>query len=247
MLAKAPPFTILDCVESTNNYAMGQVNSELSMDGSAWFAYEQTAGKGRRNKQWKADKGKNITMSIAVNTSSIAVYRQFQISVAIALACTDLFKKYTSVEAKIKWPNDIYLNDRKAGGILIENILKGSVWQWCIIGTGININQQVFDQELNKAISLFMITKKQTDVIEAAKLLQHLVIHRIEKVKGGEGVQQLEEYNRILYKKNEQVKLKKGNITFDTTIKEVNAEGKLITTDVMERSFDFDEIEWIIT
>ena len=72
-------------------------------------------------------------------------HRQFQLSVAVALGCFDLFQKYAVSKSFIKWPNDIFINDSKAGGILIENVIKGKIWQWAVIGMGLNINQQNFE------------------------------------------------------------------------------------------------------
>ena len=87
------------------------------------------------------------------------------------LGCLDFFSKYIKENVKIKWPNDIFINDRKAGGILIENVIKGNLWQWAVIGIGLNINQENFEKENLKAISLKQITGKNYDVIELAKEL----------------------------------------------------------------------------
>ncbi len=134
MHAASNSFTILNRVDSTNNYAMGMIRDGIAKHGDAWFSYDQTHGKGRRGKTWKADKGKNIILSIAVNTSLLDVSRPFFISIAATLGSIDLFKKYAGDETAIKWPNDIFWNDRKAGGILIENSIQGSKWQWSVIG-----------------------------------------------------------------------------------------------------------------
>ena len=166
-------FMILTSVDSTNNYAMASIRDGIAKHGYACFSYEQTHGKGRRGKVWRTEKGKNIILSIVVNTSFLTVYQQFYLSAAVSLGCIDLFKKYAGDETKIKWPNDIFWNDRKAGGILIENVIKGNVWQWSVIGIGININQTEFNLDtVFKPVSLKQITWKDFDVIELAKELQ---------------------------------------------------------------------------
>ena len=76
------------------------------------------------------------------------------------LAAHDFFSHYVFNNAFIKWPNDLYWRDRKAGGILIENIIRGKDWQSAVAGIGININQTSFDPDITNAISLKQITGK---------------------------------------------------------------------------------------
>ncbi len=238
--------TILNSVDSTNNYAMGLIRDGVAKHGDAWFSYEQTQGKGRRGKVWKAEKGKNIILSIAVKTSFLTILQQFHLSVAASLGCIDFFKKHAGDETKIKWPNDIFWNDRKAGGILIENVIKGNMWQWAVIGIGININQTDFDLDtVFTPVSLKQITGKEYYVIELAKELYEAVMKRYEELQKNEFEKVLAEYNQYLFSIEKKVKLKKHNVVFETTIKGVSPQGKLITADVIEREFDFDEVEWI--
>lgn len=239
-------FIILESVDSTNNYAMQQVHAGLARDGNAWFAIEQTKGKGRGARRWEANKGENIILSIAINTMWLRIYEQFQLSAAVSLACYDLFKNYDSAHTKIKWPNDIFWNDRKAGGILIENVIKGNIWQWSVIGIGINVNQTSFTIEKNQPVSLKEITGKEYDPVVLGRELHKHVIKRLNELKEHNFKRMLDEYNAVLYKKNERVKLKKQNIIFETTIKNVSDNGQLITVDTLERSFSFDEIEWML-
>lgn len=246
MTNAANPLTILASVDSTNNYAMGQVRNGLAKPGQAWFSYEQTHGKGRRGKVWKAEKGKNIILSIAVTTHFLTVYQQFQLSTAVSLGCIDFFIKYAGDETKIKWPNDIFWNDRKAGGILIENLVKGNDWQWAVIGIGLNINQTQFDLDnVFKPVSLKQITGKDFDVVALAAELYTDIIKRFEDLQKNGFEKMLFEYNEHLFRKDKKAKLKKDNAIFETTIKGVSAEGKLLTADTMEREFDFDEVEWV--
>ena len=246
MHADTNSLLILDSVDSTNNYAMGIVRKGLASHGNAYFAHEQTNGKGRRGKVWKTDKGKNITLSIIVDPHFLAVTRQFQLSVAVSLSCLDLLKKYAGDEVKIKWPNDVFWNDRKAGGMLIENVIKSNVWQWAVIGIGININQTDFDVSNNfLPVSLKQITGKDFDVIELSRELCCAVLNRIEELKTNGFEKMLTEYNKNLFKLNEKVKLKKGNIVFETTVKGVSSQGKLITVNAIERQFGFDEVIWL--
>ena len=238
-------FTILASVDSTNNYAMGIIRDGLAVSGNAVFSYEQTQGKGRRGKSWNAEKGKNIMLSIILAPGNLTIYQQFHLNVAVSLGCTDLFKKYAGDKTKIKWPNDIFWNDRKAGGILIENVIKGNVWQWSVAGIGLNINQTEFQMDaVFLPVSLKQITGKEFNVVELAKELQQAVLHRQNELQSGRFLQMLDEYNEYLFGLHKKVRLKKGNAIFETIIKGVSAQGKLITFDTIEREFDFDEVEW---
>jgi BirA family biotin operon repressor/biotin-[acetyl-CoA-carboxylase] ligase len=237
-------FTILDTVGSTNNYAMQQVYDGLAKHGMAWFAKEQTAGKGQRGKNWTGQKGKNIAMSLVLEPEKFKIASQFHLSALVALSCAEFLKTHAGGEIKIKWPNDLYWRDRKAGGILIENKLQGKIWKWAVVGIGINVNQDSFSQDLKHAISLKQVTGKTFDVIELAKQLQMLLMKNLKTGKTMDETTQ--HYNKELYKKDEQVTLKKANIKFDTIIKSISAQGKLQTVDAIEREFDFGEVEWVL-
>ncbi|MEO8860198.1 MAG: biotin--[acetyl-CoA-carboxylase] ligase [Ginsengibacter sp.] len=126
-------FTILESVDSTNNYAMALVKKGLASSDEAVFSMEQTAGKGRRGKSWQSKMGENIILTIIAEMQWLPVQKQFQVSVAVAVGCVAFFSKYTKESIKIKWPNDIFINDRKAGGVLIENVIHGSLWQWPLL------------------------------------------------------------------------------------------------------------------
>jgi len=224
---------------------MGMIRDGVAKHGGAWFTSEQTQGKGRRGKTWQSETGKNIALSIAVKAGILTLYQQFQLTVAAALACHNFFKKYAGDRTEIKWPNDILWNDRKAGGILIENVLKGTEWQWAVIGIGLNINQTRFDiSSVFTPVSLKQITGKEYDIVDLAKQLHVEVMESYDTLQNNGFEKMLEEYNRNLYGMDRKVKLKKGNVVFETTVKGVTAGGELITMDTMERKFNFDEVEW---
>ncbi|MEP7253072.1 MAG: biotin--[acetyl-CoA-carboxylase] ligase, partial [Ginsengibacter sp.] len=99
-------FIVLETVDSTNNYAMALVQNGEANSGDAVFALDQTAGKGRRGKQWESTKGENIILTVITAMEWLSVLNQFQVSVAVALAGYELISRYTNEEIKIKWPND---------------------------------------------------------------------------------------------------------------------------------------------
>ncbi|MBX2932962.1 MAG: biotin--[acetyl-CoA-carboxylase] ligase [Ferruginibacter sp.] len=236
-------FNILDTVDSTNIYAMKQIHAAMATHGMAWFAREQTAGKGQRGKSWKSEKDKNIALTLVVEPGRLQFNNQFQVSAAVALACFEFFSNYAGDETKIKWPNDLYWRDRKAGGILIENIIQGKNWKWALVGIGININQTKYNDALKNPVSLKQITGKDFDVMELAKVLHGLLMKYINGLKQDDSI--ISAYNQNLYKQNHLVTLKKEGEVFETVIKEVSATGQLVTVDARERQFDFGEVEWV--
>ena len=172
-------FTILDTVDSTNNYAMATINDGLAKHGMAWFANEQTAGKGQRGKNWASEKEKNIAMSLVLEPEKLKISSPFHLSAVVALACFEFLSGYIDGETKIKWPNDLFWRDRKAGGVLIENKMQGKTWKWAVVGSGININQIFFDKNLLNAVSLKQITGRTFNVVDLANELQRLLMLRL--------------------------------------------------------------------
>lgn len=245
------PFIELQSVDSTNNYARQQIHAGLAQYGMAVFAHEQVAGKGQRGKVWTSEKEANIALSIVIKPASLRLMQQFQLSACAAVAIHNFFVKYAGDETKIKWPNDLYWQDRKAGGILIENIVgstesgNGS-WDWAIIGIGINLNQVIFPSFLPNPVSLMQITGKRFDPIELAKEIcskldtcfQQLIREGFDDIYAA--------YTSALYKRNEKVKLKKDNRLFEPVIKTVTATGRLVVQHAIEEEFDFGEVEWVL-
>jgi BirA family biotin operon repressor/biotin-[acetyl-CoA-carboxylase] ligase len=244
MPSAAHPFVILPSVESTNNYAMAQVHAGLASGGNAWFALEQTRGKGQRGKSWKSTKGENITMTTVLEPKTLLLSEQFVLNMAVALACYDLLKSILKDELWIKWPNDIYWNDKKAGGILIENVVHGNTWQHAIVGTGLNINQVNFPEELANPVSLRQVTGKSHDVLALAGELYELIIKRYNSIPGHKEAL-YEEYNSVLYKLHENVRLKRNNIVFQARINGVSAQGLLMAQTAFEEEFAVGEVEWL--
>jgi BirA family biotin operon repressor/biotin-[acetyl-CoA-carboxylase] ligase len=245
------PFIELQSVDSTNNYAFTQIHEGLAQHGMVVFAHEQLAGKGQRGKVWTGQKHANIILSVLIKPGTLQPVQQFWLSACAALATYDLFKSYAGNETKIKWPNDLYWQDRKAGGILIENIIgsndQGTTqWKWAVVGIGININQTSFSTELLNPVSLKQITGKDFNVIDLAKKLCQLLNNYFEQLVSNGFKNIYTQYLTHLYKRNEKVKLKKGTRIFEATIKGVSQTGKLIVQHVIEEEFDFGEVEWVV-
>lgn len=150
---------------------MANVHAGLAKHGNIWLALEQTAGKGQRGKLWESAPGENIIFTAVLEPNFLPLTSQILLSIAVALACYDLFSRYAGEETRLKKPNDLYWRDRKAGGILIENVIKAQRWTHAVVGIGININQTVFSPELPNPVSLKQITGKTFDPLCLSKEL----------------------------------------------------------------------------
>jgi BirA family biotin operon repressor/biotin-[acetyl-CoA-carboxylase] ligase len=256
------PFIELQSIDSTNKYAMELIRGNHLPDGqgeaqhgTAIFSHEQTAGKGQRGKKWSSEKGSNIILSILLNPYSLSITAQFKLSACIAVSVRDFFSKYAGDdETKIKWPNDLYWRDRKAGGMLIENVIgslelgigveKSEAWKGSVVGIGININQTSFPADLPNPVALKQITGKNYEPVDLAKQLCSIIEKNYQTLIAGNFETLFNKYLTHLYKKDEKVKLKKGSRVFEATIKSVSETGQLITQHSIEERFDFGEIEW---
>jgi BirA family biotin operon repressor/biotin-[acetyl-CoA-carboxylase] ligase len=246
-LAIGDSFIELESVDSTNNYAMALAIAGKAPHGTLVFAHDQWAGKGQRGRSWNSAPGANIILSAVLEPVAFPLQTAFGLSVAVALACRDLFSTHAgSDETTIKWPNDIYWNDRKAAGILIENHLRGDLWAYAIAGIGININQVEFPPTAPNPVSLRQITGRSFDTIGLARDLGRYLNRRYSQWEAGRGPALLEAYNAVLYRRGEEVRLRKDNTVFTTRVERVTPQGQLLTRDVLERRFSFGEVEWVL-
>jgi BirA family biotin operon repressor/biotin-[acetyl-CoA-carboxylase] ligase len=161
---------------------MAQIKAGLAKSGSCYTADFQTNGKGQHGRVWESSKGQNLLCSYILELNTLDALKnwtpadQIGFSAAIALGARAFFAAFAGSETKIKKPNDIYFSDRKAGGILIENLVRGQEWTWTVIGIGMNINQTEFSPAaLNSVssnpISLQEITNQSWDI---KKMQEHL-------------------------------------------------------------------------
>ncbi len=143
----------LKSTDSTNNRALDGI--DIYPDGSVWAALHQSAGRGQRGNSWQSAEGENLTFSILFKPDFILAQEQFVISAAVAIGITNyLISK--GIEAKIKWPNDIYVADKKICGILIENFIGGEGVSSSICGIGLNLNQLDFPPQLPNPTSVLI-------------------------------------------------------------------------------------------
>jgi BirA family biotin operon repressor/biotin-[acetyl-CoA-carboxylase] ligase len=178
---------------------MDQIKQGLAESGSCYTADFQTNGKGQHGRVWESSKGQNLLCSYILELNTLDALKnwtptdQIGFSAAIALGARAFLAGFAGSETKIKKPNDIYFSDRKAGGILIENLVRGKEWTWTVIGIGMNINQNSFSSAAvnsvsSNPISLQEITNKSWDVKQMQKHLSEALNNAIQDwlIKGDE-------------------------------------------------------------
>ena len=154
-------------IDSTNSYLQNLLDKGEDVADNVVVTDFQTSGKGQGRNIWQSENGKNLLFSIALDMSFLKAEDQFLLTQMVSVAMINVLKKYLPEENLfIKWPNDIYFNDRKIAGILIKNEIKGMMLGNSIIGIGLNVNQTDFDESLPNPISMKMIAGKDYDLGE---------------------------------------------------------------------------------
>ncbi|UIR55892.1 biotin--[acetyl-CoA-carboxylase] ligase [Sphingobacterium sp. SRCM116780] len=195
----------IDRVASTNDYFKENLSNFKPQDeGTAILAVEQFAGKGQRGNIWLSEPGKNIITSILLYPRFLKIQQQFALSCAISLGLLKWLKTKTEKKVQIKWPNDIYIDNEKIAGILIENSIKGNNLSNSIVGIGININQTRFVKG-SAITSLKSIDKSNTtfDILTLAKELYAFLDNEYKQLNLARHADQLIEFNQNLFRKNE--------------------------------------------
>jgi len=235
---------------STNDDA----RDEKYREGDVVWADFQTAGRGQRGHEWHSRRGENLTFSVVLEPTFVAIAEQFSVSEVVALSLVDMLAEY-GIEARIKWTNDIDVGVRKLVGILIEHSLAATTLRRTIVGVGINVNQTEFDASLPNPVSMAQLLDKELNVEE---VLQRFLVHLQRNYEALREMQNAkckmqnvlhERYNALLYRLNEYhtYALPSGE-RFDAKILGTASNGALRLEDKQGKIKDylFKEVEFII-
>ncbi|MBI2270113.1 MAG: biotin--[acetyl-CoA-carboxylase] ligase [Bacteroidetes bacterium] len=216
-------------VNSTNNYALELAKTGRIADGTLVWAHEQTAGRGQRGNGWQSSPDLNITLSIILRPE-LDAYKQFYLTKAVSLGVKEFVEDLigNSSEVRVKWPNDIYVGDKKIAGILIENILRGEQINTTVIGIGLNVNQCGFSADLKNVISLKLITGKTYDIKTGIDTLCEHIEPRYLQLKTNKHNLLDADYHKNLYRLDKLCEYEKDGTLFKATLIGVNGQGKLL-------------------
>ena len=240
-------FITLREVDSTNTYLKNILSNSKPVEGTVIMAESQYAGRGQHQNRWHSEPGKNLAFSILLNPVFLAIANQFDLTRVVSLGIYDALLPLIGENLKIKWPNDIYFNNSKLGGVLIENVLQGQKIKHSVIGIGLNINQENFPEWVPNPTSVKQILQRDEDL--KAILLD--ICSHIEawylKLKAGKADEIRHAYLRILYWLNQPHQFRSNDKTFEGIIKNVKNNGLLVVEDNLntELEFNFKQIEFL--
>ena len=235
----------LDAISSTNDYLKKKYKSSNCKDGDLIWAKEQTQGKGQRENRWLSQKGKSLTISIYKEFNEFKVSDSFVLNAIVSLSIVKTLKIIGLKEVRIKWPNDIMSGNKKLGGILIENFLKSEFISSSIIGIGLNINEEKFE-DLPNATSLYMEINQK---FKLKKILNILIQELLKFFNLQEDKQNMiiDMYSSYLWKLNIASDFKQENNLLKAKVKGINSSGNLILEmpDGSISAFNSNEIKMI--
>lgn len=243
-----PPIIHLKETISTNSDLKSLVSEQKLEEGTILATSFQTAGRGQRGNSWESEQGKNLTFSMLLYPLSITISEQFILSQVVSLGIKKTLDKYTE-GITIKWPNDIYWNEKKICGILIENALSENSFLHSIIGIGLNINQKEFKSNAPNPISLAQITDQEHDlntILEETREWILAFYKEADTLGNYKTIQYF--YAKHLFRKEGYHPYFDGKEHFEAKIIEVQADGHLIleTKEGKLRKFAFKEVQYII-
>ena len=227
---------------STNDIAAEMIRNGSASEGVVIITDYQTAGRGQRGNTWTSAENSNLLFSIVLCPVFLKVSEVFSLNIAVSLGIFDALSDIKE-NLKIKWPNDIYYKDRKLGGILIENNLRGDSVITSVAGVGLNINQENF--EVEKAVSLKVIMKSDQDRLEIFGKVIRSIDARYALLKyAGDDVLR-NDYLKTMYRFGELQRFRAGK-EFNGVISGIDDSGRLkVKVDGNLRLFGFREIEYL--
>jgi len=240
-------FHDLPTVNSTNEYALTLLSKSKPPEGTVISTLNQHAGRGQIGSSWESESGKNITLSIILYPTFLPISQQFLLNQIISLAVFDLVEEHFPLKTKIKWPNDIYINEKKVAGILIQNAISGTQIRSSVIGIGININQELFISKASNPTSFKLELGKEIDIEKIIYKLCYCIENRYLKLKSRNLVPLQTDYLQHLYRyKTESIFQRPDGQIFKGIITGIADSGQLqVETTGKTETFGLKEIKFL--
>ena len=214
--------------DSTNN-RIDELAGSGAPEGTVAVAEEQTKGKGRRGRVWKSPKGSGLYFSVLLRPE-IPPHKASMLTLVKALAVAEALRNLYGLEVQIKWPNDVVVNGRKICGILTEMKMEDVYIRHIIVGTGINVNIEVFPEEIREtATSLYLELGHKVDRIELlGEVMRNLEKAYRQVVEAESLLPVLEDYNKYLVNRGRRVRVLDPAGEYEAQALFVNESGELI-------------------
>lgn len=232
----------IEKTDSTNTLARSLANE--SRENILITTDFQTAGRGQRGNSWESEQGKNLLFSLIIHPQDIPASQQFILCQHISLALCEVLRNYTN-NISIKWPNDIYWDNKKIAGILIEHDIEGGYLARTIIGIGLNVNQTNFASNAPNPISLCQILGCE---IDRETLLSAICSKLLEPIPTDNPESLHIRYTTLLYRLNTYAQYRDKKGRFMARIHHIEPDGTLVLEDnnAQLRSYLFKEVSYII-
>jgi BirA family biotin operon repressor/biotin-[acetyl-CoA-carboxylase] ligase len=243
-----PAIIRLPETKSTNSYAIELLSKEHPEEGCVIITDYQTQGKGTDTNTWESEKGKNLTFSLILYPK-LAADQQFLLNKAISLGIYDfLVKEIPGHKISIKWPNDLYVEDQKVCGILIQNAVMGNKLQYMVAGIGLNVNQTLFISDAPNPVSLKMITSLEYNLDEILQKLLYSILERYTHISPETAGKIESDYQTVLYRQGEWHDYIVKGVKVFSKITGTNAYGQLLLKNQTGKTIvcDLKEVKFII-
>jgi len=243
-----PSIIRLTETNSTNSYALELLLRSRPQEGCVIVTDHQTRGKGTDANTWESKKGMNLTFSIILYPPFTAD-KQFLLNKAISLGiCNFLRTEIPQHTVTIKWPNDIYIGDKKVCGILIQNSVIGNHFEYVVVGIGLNVNQTLFESDAPNPVSLKMTTGINYDLEKLLQNLLQFIFRKYNLVNPETSILIENEYNESLYRLMEWHEYIVAGKLIIARITGTNAYGQLVLESEIEEALtcDLKEVKFVI-
>ncbi len=236
----------LPSCQSTNDEASDLMARDDPPEGTIIVTDHQTAGRGQRGNVWEAQPGQNLTFSLILKPTFLRATDQFWLNMAISLGITDTLQPLLTDTRSIKWPNDLYVGDRKLGGILIENTLQSYCLAGSVAGIGLNINQTGFASPTATSLQQQAPLPNGYDLPGLLRSLCERLEHRYLQLRAGQFNRLKVDYLQRLYRYQETHPFESGGRVFQGTIIGIDTAGRLAIDDAGQlRYFGFKEVAFL--
>lgn len=233
--------------KSTNSYAITLLSKDRPEEGCVIITDYQTEGKGTDTNTWESEKGKNLTFSLVLYPT-LNADQQFTLNKALSLGIYDfLVEQLPGQKVSIKWPNDIYIEDKKICGILIQNSVIGNKLEYMVVGIGLNVNQILFTGNAPNPVSMKMITGTEYNLDDTLQKLLRSVFKRYTSIVEKAGKIDTD-YLQVLYRLQEWHDYLVNGVKVKSKITGTNSYGQLeLENETSEVIFcDLKEVKFII-
>lgn len=241
---KVSGFDVLEYEKATSTNTLAE---ELPLaqlkDKMVILTWRQTQGRGQAANKWESIPDKNISMTVVFKPQRLEAGKQFAVSMVIALGCMDFVRRYVD-EVSVKWPNDVYVGERKIAGILIEHRIAGAFIQSSLCGIGVNINQKEFFSDAPNPVSLWQLTGKELPLKQVLEELLECIGRRYEEVYDSGNLEK--DFLQNMYRSSGAFTWEDETGRFEASIAGIDEYGQLVLKDTggKEKIYAFKEVKY---